>query len=196
MTRLVRVLAVLLALACAPPAGAQAAARHDNVASAITESDGSHVSDLAWSVVRQRGGDVDQLNSATAIARCTDCRATAIAFQVVLVSGGAGALVPHNRAVAVNDQCTRCVVAAEARQFVRVVDEPAKFTDEGMQELADIRQDLRTLAGADLSVAELDAAVERDEARVSDVLATEVVPKSDPDGAVDVLDARLLQDEG
>jgi hypothetical protein len=45
-------------------------------------------------------------------------------------------------------------------------------------------------------VAELDAAVERDEARVLHVLATEVVPKSDPDGAVDVLDARLLQDEG
>jgi hypothetical protein len=88
------------------------------------------------------------------------------------------------------------VVAAEARQFVRVVDQPAKFTDDGMQELADIRQDLRALAGADLSVAELDAAVERDEARVLNVLATEVVPKSDPDGAVDVLDTRLLQDEG
>jgi hypothetical protein len=196
MTRPVRALAVLLALACAPPAGAQAAARHDNLASASAESDGSHVSDFAWSVSRQSGGDVDQLNSATASARCTDCRATAIAFQVVLVSGGAGAVTPHNRAVAVNDQCTRCVVAAEARQFVRVVDEPAKFTDEGMQELADIRQDLRVLAGAELSVADLDAAVERDEARVLHVLDTEVVPKSDSDGAVDVLDARLLQDEG
>jgi len=197
MTRRVRVLAALLALACAPPAGAQAAARHDNVASATTTTDGSHVSDFAWSVSRQSGGDVDQLNSATAIARCTDCRATAIAFQVVLVSGGGvGDLTPHNRAVAVNDHCTRCVVAAEARQFVRVVDEPAKFTDEGMQELADVRQDLRVLARADLSVAELDAAVERDEARVQHVLATEVVAKSDSDGPVDVLDSRLLQDKG
>jgi hypothetical protein len=196
MTRPVRALAVLLALACAPPAGAQAAARHDNVASAITQTDGSRVSDFAWSISRQSGGDVDQLNSATAIARCTDCRATAIAFQVVLVSGPTGDVMPHNRAVAVNDQCTRCVVAAEARQFVRVVDEPAKFTDEGMQELAAIRQDLRGLASAELSVADLDAAVERDEARVLNVLNTEVVPKSDSDGAVDVLDARLLQDEG
>ena len=34
-------------------------------------------------------------------------------------------------AVAVNDQCTNCVVTAEARQFVRVVDRPVKFTDEG-----------------------------------------------------------------
>jgi len=199
MSRSVRALLVVLPLACAPSAGAQAAppSRHDNVASAVTGTDGSHVSDFAWDVERQRGGDVDQFNSATAMARCTDCRATAIAFQIVLVSGTPDVLTPHNRAVAVNDQCTRCVVAAEARQFVRVVDEPVKFSDAGMAELADVRHDLRGIARSDLSLADLHDAVEREEARVRDVLATEVVAKSD-DGEPDVMVARVLQatDEG
>ena len=191
-----RTLALVLTLACASPAGAQAAPARDNVASATTATDGAYVSDFAWDVTRQSGGDVDQLNSATAEARCTDCGATAIAFQVVLVSGPSGSLTPHNRAVAVNDQCTRCVVAAEARQFVRVVDEPVKFTGAGMQQLADIRQDLRGLARANLSVADLHAAVERDEARVLDVMAHEVVPKADPEGAVQGRAARVLEASG
>jgi hypothetical protein len=188
-----RPLALLLTLACASPAGAQAAPYRDNVAAATTATDGSHVSDFAWDVTRQRGGDVDELNSASATARCTDCGATAIAFQIVLVSGTPDSLTPHNRAVAVNEQCTRCVVAAEARQFVRVVDEPVKFTDTGMEQLADIRQDLRALARADLSLADLHAGVERDEARVKDVMAHDVVPKADPDSTVEVRAARVLE---
>ena len=191
-----RTLALLLTLACAAPAAAQAQPPHDNVASAVTTTDGSHVADFAWDVTRQSGGDVDQLNSATAQATCTDCGATAIAFQIVLVSGTSGSLTPHNRAVAVNDQCTRCVVAAEARQFVRVVDEPARFTGEGMQQLADIHQNLRALSQADLSVADLHAAVEREEARVMDVMANDVVPKADPDGTLGVRAARVLQAAG
>jgi hypothetical protein len=190
-------LALAVILACAPASGAHASTPgHDNVASATTETDGSRVADLAWNVTQQRGGDVDELNSATAAARCTDCRATAIAFQVVLVSGDPQTLAPHNRAVAINDQCTRCVVAAEARQFVWVVDQPVKLTAAGREELASIHQDLRTLAGEDLSPADLHDGVERDEARVRDVLATDVVPKSDPGGRVDVLQARLLKAAG
>jgi putative peptide zinc metalloprotease protein len=194
VTRAGSTLAVLLILVCAPPAGAQAGTPgHDNVASASTETDGSRVSDFAWDVTQQRGGDVEELNSATATARCTDCAATAIAFQIVLVSGTPQTIAPHNRAVAINDQCTRCVVAAEARQFVRVVDQPVKLTAAGREELANVRQDLRTLAGEGLAPADLHAAVEQDEARVQAVLSADVVPKSDAGGHVDVLKARLLQ---
>ena len=193
--RLLASLAVILA--CAPVAGAQAdtAGHHDNVATAITETDGAHVSDFAWGISRQRGGDVvDQLNAAHALASCTDCSATAVAFQIVLVSGSPRTVAPRNIAEAINDRCTRCEVAAEARQFVRVVDQPVRFTAEGTRELADVRRDLRALVSEDISLADLHAAVERDEARVKSILNTELVPTSDPDTAPDVSQARTLQD--
>ena len=75
-------------------------------------------------------------NTAQAGARCTDCRATAIAFQVVIVEGQPTQVAPVNKAVAVNDQCTRCVVYAGARQLVRVVDKPVRFTAKGALTLA------------------------------------------------------------
>lgn len=186
--------ALLLTLACASPAGAQAGSPgRDNVASATTETDGSRTSDFAWDVTQQRGGDVEELNSATATAHCVDCGATAIAFQIVLVSGTPRTVAPRNLAVALNDRCTRCVVVAEARQFVRVLDRPVKLTAAGKEELASVRQDLRGLAGDDLSPGALHDAVEQDAARVQAVLATDLVPKSDPGGRAHVLAARQLQ---
>jgi hypothetical protein len=185
--------ALLLTLACASPAGAQAGSPgHDNVASASTETDGSRTSDVAWDVTQQRGV-VDELNSATATAHCTDCGATAIAFQIVLVSGAPQTVAPRNLAVALNDRCTRCVVVAEARQFVRVVDQPVKLTAAGREELANVRQELRTLAGDDLPPGELHAAIEQDAARVQALLAADLVPKADPGARAHVRAARLLR---
>ena len=186
--------ALLLTLACASPAGAQAGSPgHDNVATATAETDGSRTSDFAWDVTRQRGGDVEELNSATATAHCTDCGATAIAFQIVLASGTPRTVAPRNLAVALNDRCTRCVAVAEARQFVRVLDRPVRLTAAGSEELARIRQDLRGLAAEDLAPGELHAAVEQDAARVQAVLATDLVPTSDAGGRAHVLEARLLR---
>ena len=189
-------LSALLAAVCVLyPSGAQAAAQrhHDNVATAVIEQDGGRAFDLAFAVVKQSGGDVDHFNAANAGARCTDCRATAIAFQIVLVSGVPDTVTPHNRAVAVNDACTRCVVAAEARQFVRVVDQPVKFTDAGRAVLADVRNRLQALEGQELDLAQLHTAVEAQEARVRAVLTEEVVPKAGDDDEADVLERRLLQ---
>jgi len=185
----------LLAVACAlTPSGAQAApaAHHDNVASAVAETDGSHVADFAWGISRQRGGDVDQLNSAQATARCTDCGARAIAFQIVLASG-AGTVIPRNESVALNVECTRCEVAAEARQFVRVYPQPMRLTAAGMAGLAGVRQDLRSLTEQNLSLAELHQAIEQDEARVTAILDSELVPASDDDVGTRPLQKRVLQ---
>jgi hypothetical protein len=189
--------AVLLTIACALPAGsaqASPAGHHDNVASATVETDTVRVSDFAWDISKQRGGEVDHHNLAQAAGRCTDCGATAIAFQIVLAWGRPNPVIPVNEAVAINLECTRCTVAAEARQFVRVVDAPVKFTGAGRAELADVRQRLRELAGRDLPVTELDAAVERQEARVLDVLRTELVRKSDADTGADVVKSEFHQD--
>ena len=177
-------LLALLVCACAVPPVAQAdpLQRHeDNVATAVVENDGGRAFDFEFEVLTQRGTrDVDNFNAANAGARCTGCRATAIAFQIVLVSGMPERLTPHNRAVAINDQCTQCVVVAEARQFVRVVDEPVKFTDAGRAVLADVRRQL--------------SALEAQEARVLTVMREEVVPKDGSADEPDVLERRLLQD--
>jgi putative peptide zinc metalloprotease protein len=188
----------LLVLACVLPSVSQADSpqRHqDNVATAVIEQDGGRAFDLEFEVLTQRGSDdVDNLNAANAGARCTACRATAIAFQIVLVSGLPERLTPHNQAVAINDQCTECVVIAEARQFVRVVDEPVKFTDAGRDMLADVRRELSALESSDLSLADLHVAVEAQETRVRTVLSDEVVPKAEPAEEPEVLERRLLQD--
>jgi putative peptide zinc metalloprotease protein len=157
------------------------------------DDDGGRAFDFAFEVLTPRGGDVvDNFNAANAGARCIGCRATAIAFQIVLVSGVPDRLTPHNRAMAVNDSCTRCVVTAEARQSVRVVDRPVKFTDAGRTTLADVRRRLAALDEGGLSVTQIHDAVEAQEARVRAVLADEVVAKAD-DSEPDVLDRRLLQ---
>ena len=175
-------IAAVSLLACAAPLGVAQARdeqrKQDNTAAAVIEQDGGKAFDFAWSLRRQRGDVVDNKNVANAAARCTDCRATSIAFQIVLAGGSPSTVEPVNQALAINDACTRCVVYAGARQFVRVVPEGhARFTGEGRSTLADVRNDLRALEGQDLTYDELHAAVEEQEARVLQVLTEEVVTR-------------------
>ncbi|MBE2314909.1 hypothetical protein DVA67_002905 [Solirubrobacter sp. CPCC 204708] len=168
--------ALVAALICAAPASAAQA--RDNTATATIETDGGRDFDFAWSLDRQRGGVVEHRNVAQAGARCSDCRSTAIAFQIVIVEGQPEKFAPVNQAVAVNDQCTRCVVYAGARQLVRVVDKPVRFTAKGLLTLASVRHELRKLEDQDLTVDQLADALEAQEARALDVLQNELVPRS------------------
>src|SRR3954454_8567265 len=100
-------LLALLVLACVVPPVAQAdpLQRHqDNVATAVIEQDGGRAFDLEFEVLTQRGrDDVDNFNAANAAARCTGCRATAIAFQIVLVAGIREPLTPRTGGASIND---------------------------------------------------------------------------------------------
>src|SRR5215213_6818560 len=90
ITRRLALLALLVPACAVPPlAQADPLQRHqDNVATAVVEDDGGRAFDFEFEVLTPRGrDDVDNFNAANAGARCTGCRATAIAFQVVLVSG-------------------------------------------------------------------------------------------------------------
>ena len=190
-----RTAALVAALACALPFGsAQAAHSGDNAATAIIEQDDGRAFDFAWDISRQRGDDpVLNRNSATARARCARCRARAIAFQIVLVAGSPKTVVPVNTAEAVNVECTACESVAEARQFVRVVPKPVRFTGRGRAILADVRDDLEALEASDPPIDQLHTAVETQEARVRTVLREELVLKSDPDKDARVLERRTLQ---
>ena len=199
MTRTARrcAVAALTVLTCALPAGsAQAAAYHDhdNIAQATIEQDGGRAFDVAWSVSRQRGGTVDQSNKAHAAGRCTGCEATAIAFQIVLVSGSPSTVAPTNESVALSLECPQCEVFAAARQFVRVVDRPVRITLAGRRELADVRATLQALETQDPPIDQLYQTVEAQEARVRQVLNTELVSRSDPSQEADEIDAQLAQD--
>jgi hypothetical protein len=196
-------LLLLAAVAVAAPfpvaAGAddERAGSGENVATATVTRDGGAAFDTAFSLVRQRGGAVDQLNAARSLARCADCRAVSIAFQVVLVSGTPSSLAPVNQAVAVNTECTRCTVYAGARQFVRITDVPVTFTRAGAATLLDVTRRLRALNDRTLTLSQLAAAVEAQEARVLQVLDTELVPAEGGGGPGDVRgDDRQADDDG
>ena len=195
MTRAARrgAAALLTVLACALPAGGAQASTGENLAQATIEQDGGRAFDFAWDVSSQRGGVVDQANKAHAAARCTDCEATAIAFQIVIASK-ANTVAPTNEAVALNLECTRCEVVAEARQFVRVVDAPVRLTGAGRAELKEVRRELRALEALDPPIDQLHQAVEAQEARVKEILNTELVLRSDPSQEADVIDSELAQD--
>jgi hypothetical protein len=195
VSALARRAATILALAtCALPAGSAQAAPRENVATAINQTDATKVFDFAWQVTKQRGdGTVDHRNRATARARCVRCSARAIAFQIVLVSGSPSAVVPVNTAEATNVECTECDVAAEARQFVRVFPKPIRLTHEGRRELRGVRRQLAALEREDPPPAELHAAVEKQEARVKEVLGDDVVLTSDPDVEAHAIAGRSSQ---
>ena len=83
---------------------------------------------------------------------------------------------------------------AEARQFVRVVDAPVRLTGAGRAELKQVRRELRALETLDPPIDQLHQAVEAQEARVKEILSTELVLRSDPSQEADVIDAELAQD--
>ena len=190
--RRIATLAAVL-FACALPAGSAQAAPTDNIATAIVEQDGGSAWDFAWDIARQRGGVVDHRNEANAAARCTNCEATAIAFQIVIASD-ANQVVPVNLAVALNQGCTGCTAIAEARQFVRVFDRRVRLTGAGRAELRDVRHALRALQAQDLPIDQLHQAVEDQEARVKQVLNTELVLRADPDADAIEVDRWMEQE--
>jgi putative peptide zinc metalloprotease protein len=186
---------LVLVLVCALPLGsAQAAPASENVATAIIQQDDGEAFDFAWNIHRQTGDDaVLDLNKAQAIAQCSRCEATAIAFQIVLVTGSPATVIPRNLAEAVNDGCTDCTAIAEARQFVRVTPDPVKLTRGGRAVLSDVRRDLAALESQDLPIDQLHQAVETEEARVREVLAEDLVVASDPDTEADITERKTLQ---
>lgn len=179
-----RLAALVCACAAASPLGVAAAQgpdqdirKRDNVALAVAKEDGAKAFDFSWSLERQRG-TVDNLNAAYAMSdQCSDCKATAIAFQVIIAIRSE-VVKPHNRAVAVNNEANRSRAYAFAPQVVRVVDRAARFTGEGRSTLADVRNELRALEDRDLTLAQLKEAVDAQQARVIDVVQHELVPIS------------------
>ena len=178
--RLPALLALLLAavLFAAPPVAADDTPDpDDNVAVAVNTEDGASVFRLAFSVRMAANGVVDEDNHAWALASCTDCQTVALAFQVVLVWNDPNVAVPHNQAVAYNDQCVACLTYASATQIVLGFDGPVRFTDEGRRRLIELQRTLADLENriGEMSLAELHAAVGAAKQELISILAEELV---------------------
>src|SRR5919201_804038 len=82
----------------------------DNVVTALTTADGSALVRSATQVTQVGGITVASQNLATAIAfNCTGCHSTAVAMQVVLVTGNPQFVTPKDMATSVNSGCHSCV---------------------------------------------------------------------------------------
>ena len=188
MNRFRNFLAVLalpaaLTFSVASPAAADDAPGGDATSAvAVNTEDGASLFRLAFSIRYVADGVVDQTNSAYALASCTDCQTVALSFQVVLVNGDADLIVPENQAVAYNDECVDCLTYASATQIILGYDGPVRFTDEGRQRLHALRQSLLELESrvAELSPAELHAAVSAAKAELLAILDEELVEMGKP----------------
>ena len=175
MKRRLIILVVALAGAIAFAGVPGAARAQDNAAIAINVRDGTSVFRLAFSIKRVAGDVVDSTNAAVAFSSCTDCSATAIAIEVVLITGDASTVAPTNLALAYNFECQGCISVADAYQFVFTTGGQVHFTAAGNQELAHIRRDLEALRKQDLTPDELQARLKDIVGRLVTVLRTELV---------------------
>jgi putative peptide zinc metalloprotease protein len=173
-------LASAAVLALTPLATAGNAAADGTSAVVVNQNDYSDVYRLMLQIRRAVGDTVDTSNLAAAVASCNSCQTVAVALQGVLVMSDPSVFVPENMALALNVDCNLCQTIAIADQTLVQTGGPAHFTAAGSRAIAQIRQELEALRNSGLTIEEIAAKVEELNARLQQVLATEVVPAGPP----------------
>ncbi len=188
-------LAVLAALSIGAVAHAASfTTAKDNSAYAEASGPGASDFDLAFGLRENKTAIVDESNSATAYGNCDNCRAIAIAFQIVIVQSATQTTVaPQNIALAVNEGCSGCSALAIAHQFVAGKGEPATITAKGRRQLAVVAGDLLRLERTykQYTNAQIEARANSAAAKIRATLSTELVPV-DGRGEPDVDEHRRL----
>ena len=197
MTKRLTLLLVALAVAVGLPGQARAhedgAGRSgDNAAIAINTKDGSSLFKFAFSLRKVAGDIVDNQNAAVAYASCERCQTTAIAIQIVLVTGSPSTVVPENYAISINENCTACRTFSAAFQFVIGVEDPSVgLSREGQRELKQIIREFKALKRENYTLEEFDAKTRALADRIRTVLRTQLVSRRDGgDGEDDQQDER------
>jgi putative peptide zinc metalloprotease protein len=98
--------------------------RHVNSVEALNRRNAAFEFQGRADYVREKQDDVTAGNQAVARATCTDCQTVALALQLVVYRQGATHVAPRNFAIALNEQCTRCLTMARAVQYVIPVPDP------------------------------------------------------------------------
>jgi hypothetical protein len=146
---------LVVALAAALGAGAPSASAFpegggaNNVVIAQTTNDGATLVRSTLQVSSVGGNSVTSANLAIATAStCTGCHSTAVAVQVVLVTGTPSYFVPANAATAVNSACTSCGSFAYAWQYVPQVSRSVHLSGEAQQRIAALRSEIAQTAAS------------------------------------------------
>jgi putative peptide zinc metalloprotease protein len=201
LTLLLLAFVLALATGLARPDGARAddgddgGRSGDNAAIAINTKSGSSLFKFAFSIRQVAGDVVDQTNAAVAYSSCEECQTTAIAIQIVLVTGSPSVVTPTNLAIAINENCTLCETFAGAYQIVLGTGGPVRFTDEGRRRIVEITREIRRLRDADLSPFELKSRLDVLVGQLKSVLATELVPIGPGEGEQAGADEQVTADE-
>jgi len=182
-------LAASAAPSATPDNGASAVAdtyasiKPDTGALAINTSPGSSIFALAFDIKYMTGSTIAPVNLALAYASCTACQTVAISIQVVIYQNGAPTVTPQNGAVAINALCSLCDTLAAAYQFVIGTSGPVRLTEEGREQIREIREalvDLQKTPG--LTTAQIDARVKELMTQLGTVLSTQLKPIKGEEG--------------
>jgi hypothetical protein len=146
--------AVVLAFAAlVGPAGADTAPAQGGGPNNIVIS--QTTTDQAWQVRSQleiapaAGPTVASTNIADAeTAGCTGCRASAVAVQVVFVTGNPSVYTPGNAAVAATGGCNSCGAYAYAWQYLLQTDGPVYLSPTGQLEVQELRREIADTAAS------------------------------------------------
>jgi hypothetical protein len=129
-------------------------------------------------------------NIALAVTDCVDCRATAIAVQVDLVSPAPAVLRATNVAVAINSGCASCDAIAAAFQYVVASEQRMTLSHAGRAAVRSIEQQLAALQATTQSPVDVTAQVQALAGELGQVLAVDLVPdhgddagRGDPDAS-------------
>lgn len=149
--RVGRFLAVLLA-AASVAAAAQAAPGDggppQNYAVAKATRDSDHVDAFRFQVASYGGTDGSPTNVAWAESNgCTGCSTSAVAVQVVFLTGTPATIAPRNVAYAVNTSCTSCTSYAYAYQYVVVAGRAVRLSGSAREKIASIRAQMEDVSG-------------------------------------------------
>jgi len=154
----------------------------DNQTLAVNTKNGTVVYDVAFAMVWADDKTVLNKNEAYAFASCSDCRATAISFQVILIVGHANVVVPQNISAAVNYNCVSCVTQALALQLVVTL--PGDPSPAEAKELAALWSKIQALSKqvAGMSYSDIYARLTDYEQQILDVIK-KYTPSAVPDSS-------------
>jgi hypothetical protein len=91
---------------------------------------------------------VRSANLASATAACSGCHATAVAVQVLFVSGDPGDSVRTNAATSGNYACSPCSTFAYAWQYVVQTEGPVSLSWAGRVRIAELRREIAATAAS------------------------------------------------